>query len=367
MSALEMGVDLSNHQNVYYPTFANMRDIVDNQKISISRLYVNLDPAVHDRTALISELKNVFSDAKQVNMALVPRFFYTTGDSPPLPVIQRDMDMIISVLTSWKQQLFGVQAGFLGQSWGEWWGNGITEPDPNDRTIEAGQKKVWVADRWRQFQRDTGVVVQFRYPRDHALYSGNMAGDMAIHDDCMLSRGWDGDDSGTFSKGAHGKWNADDLTPAKEYMAKVPKFVVAEMCSDTSDFTPTCDLVLRFVQRYKVVSINKEWPSFARNIWQAGRPGASGADQQCSLAISEALRKNYAQASQAQASQAQAPQAQAPQAQAPGVSQVWQAKTPYDRGTIIIYDAKRFQCLIPHLALPGWPPSVWTQSLWRAV
>lgn len=350
MSALEIGVDIRDRSKVYYPTIDNMRDLVNNQDIHIARLYVNLDATRADsRSEIMTELATVLSNAKDSRLSLLPRFFYTGAGTPPgLNVIQKDMNRILPLLGNWKDQLFGVQAGFLGENWGEWWGAGIVEPDEGSFTTDTGKKKKWIADRWKRFQRETGIVVQFRYPRDHAVYTGDMAGDMAIHDDCMLSRGWDGDDSGTFSKGAVGKWKPDDLNPAKTYMAKVPRYVVAEMCSDTSDFIPTCDLVLKFVRQYKVVGINKEWPSFARAIWQSGRSG--GSDQVCSRAIAATMQSNFQVTTAVQSN-----------------PQAWQPQTIYQRGDIVIFNFIRYTCLITHLSIPTWSPSIWTQSLWKTV
>lgn len=360
-AALEIPSDLTQKGNVYYPSLSNQNDLVRNHQIKLARLYINLDPAkAGQRRELIAELEQIFVNAMSSGMIFIPRCIYDTsslgGRSPATNLIDQDLDVLLPVFAKWKDGIYALQAGFLGSHWGEWWSttNDIDEPDSG-----RDEKKRHLIQRFERFMQDTGVTVQLRYPRDFAVYGPDAP--FGIHDDCILAQGWDGHDSGTFSKGmadaARNGWLADQLAPAKQWMAQKSAKSGGESCTDAGN-APTCDLLEKFAKTYKLCYINYLYPSTFRTWHDEAVAGQSSDNANCYRRIAKILADNCPAAASSAPAQPGAAPCQIASADD------WVAGNLYSTGDIVTHENGTYKCLIAHLSMLTWAPGVWTQALW---
>lgn len=423
-AALEIPADLSRKGNVYFPSYDNQNDLVKNHKVHLSRLYINLNPSeVGKRSVMLSEIDSVFSNGKMTGLHFIPRVAYDTsslgGQSPSIDVISRDMDDILSVYTKHKDQLYAVQAGFLGSHWGEWWSSTGDLKEPCDGT---DPKKMLVAQKMRDFMQKTGVQVQLRYPRDVVLYGKNV--NFGIHDDCILAQGWLGPDSGTFDKGTTSSqpplWMPNNELVAQNWMRGNSPMNGGESCSDAGT-APSCELLTQFVTYFKVCYVNYLYPDTFRDWHNEAMQNRDTPNARCYKNLDVLMAQNCpassslpslpavpsvpvvipsvpdtrtttvfvsttitvtetttvcSHTSNVSTSKEQPKPSQKPDVpvkeqpkptHVPVVSgNPWVPGATYFIGDSVVHGGKQYRCTIAHLSIDTWAPSEWTQALWAS-
>ncbi|RKO97446.1 hypothetical protein CAUPRSCDRAFT_10884 [Caulochytrium protostelioides] len=290
-TSYEIPALLANKDAVNYPTFERMQTDVATRNLNLGRLVINVG-IDSDRTALVAAVKEVLDSARRAGMYLIPRFAYDTGTTagynPDLAVVAKDLEACVAIFESSPDHIYALQAGFLGKSYSEWWGPDMDEPA--HFSSQCGTLKQTVIKRLERFMQVSGRTAQLRYPRDHALYAPDAA--FGLHDDCILSQGWDGDDSGTFGKGVHtdsmtqNTWPADDLAAAKQWTVDRSTLVGGESCTDAGS-APDCPALKKWVQTYKACYINVEYPTSFKS-WV----DPADANHQCFLEIGQIMAQN---------------------------------------------------------------------------
>lgn len=167
--------------------------------------------------------------------------FDNSSGEPNFDIIQRDVPPIASLLKDHSSVILSIQAGFLGNAWGEWWGTPTTPDNDVGTDTYIRQVKTFVVDTLLT----TGVSVPVRTPSNVANYYNGHAL-VGWHNDCILSGGFDGHDTGTFDKPS-AIWPAGSLEVAKTFAQKEIKGIVGgESCPGS--YVATCEDLLKYVQ-----------------------------------------------------------------------------------------------------------------------
>jgi len=247
--------------------------------VSLMRVYVHLPKETPNRTPTIASLNKLFESTRQAGGALIIRFFYGTVAAPEsgeadFPTIQRDLATFAPIVQNNSDVIYVIQAGFLGQGWGEWWGSNLAPDD--DRVFTDPNVKVAkraVVNAWKS----TGLPVQVRYPRENFMLFADDP-QVGVHDDCILAQGTGGPDSGTFDKPScawadntcrQTGWWWNEWSKAQNWTQAHDKGIFGgESCSDAGS-VPDCDPLLKFFAQYRVSYYNSDWPAPIHDIFVA--------------------------------------------------------------------------------------------------
>ncbi|RKO98072.1 hypothetical protein CXG81DRAFT_19439 [Caulochytrium protostelioides] len=223
-------------------------------------IYLETNSAGADRSTLVGNLRKSMESAKSAGVHVIPRAFYLSGEPSDVNAILRDAQAIAGAFKDYchSQTVHAIEAGFLGVSYGEWWGSRFA-PDGLDTSDAVANAKKGVVNALKT----SGCFVLMRYPRDIADY---FDGDeqIGMHDDCALSRGIDGDDSGTLSKAAAAWGSRDTVTAALDYVQnRIKGPIVGEACEDNA---PSCATVIAWIKRFRAAFFNNAFPSSYQNV-----------------------------------------------------------------------------------------------------
>jgi len=248
--------------------------------VPLMRVYVHLPKDNSNRAPTISALNKLFDSTRKAQGGLIVRFFYGTVSAPEsgeadFPTIQKDITLLAPIIQNNSDVIYVIQAGFLGQGWGEWWGSNLAPDD--DRVFTDPNVKIakkFVLNTWAS----TGVPFQIRYPREHFMLGYGDNPQVGMHDDCILAQGEGGPDSGTFDKPSCAWsdtnclktgwwWNQWNISQAWT-QNHVKGINGGESCSDAGS-VPDCDPLLRFFKEYHVSYYNSDWPDSIHGIFVA--------------------------------------------------------------------------------------------------
>jgi len=246
--------------------------------VPLMRVYAHIPKDNSNRAGLIAGLNKLFDSTRKAGGAIIIRFYYgqdCCGGEADFATIQKDQALFAPLLRTNSDVIYVIQAGLLGQGWGEWWGSNLA-PDDNrvftDPNVTLAKKAV--IDAWKA----TGLPVQIRYPRDTYIIKEGEDPQVGMHDDCILAQGDGGADSGTFDKPSciwsdtaclQTGWDWNQLNKSQSWaQVHIKGIMGGESCSDAGS-VPDCAPLLKFFKSYRVSYYNSDWPTAIHNMFIA--------------------------------------------------------------------------------------------------
>jgi len=246
--------------------------------VPLMRVGVHIPKDASSRSPTVTGLNKLFDSTRKAGGALVLRFYYGAGccsGEADIATIQKDLTTFAPILQANADVIYVVQAGMLGQGWGEWWGSNLAPDD--DRVFTDSNStfaKKAVVNAWKM----AGLAVQIRYPRDNFILGYADDPKVGMHDDCILAQGDGGPDSGTFDKASclwadntcrqTGWWWNEWGKSQNWTQAHVKGIIGGESCSDAGS-VPDCGPLLKFFKEYHVSYYNSDWPATIHDIFVA--------------------------------------------------------------------------------------------------
>jgi len=246
--------------------------------VPLMRVYVHIPKDNSNRSVTINSLNKLFDSTRKAGGGLILRFYYGTSccsGEADITTIQQDLNVFVPILKSNADIIYVIQAGILGQGWGEWWGSNLA---PDDDRIFTDPNvtfaKHLVVNTWKM----TGLPVQIRYPRENYMLKYADDPQIGMHDDCILAQGDGGPDSGTFDKPScewadttcrQTGWYWNEWSKAQNWtQAHIKGVIGGESCSDAGS-VPDCAPLLKFFKEFRVSYYNSDWPTTIHDIFVA--------------------------------------------------------------------------------------------------
>jgi len=180
--------DSTGGSNTSVSRFESLRD----DGVTLARMYIRLDDYRNGPipNALIANLDELFGNARQAGVKIIPRFSYNFGSAPDASVerIEQHIDQVTPVIRRNSDVIAVMQAGFIG-AWGEWHSSSNNLTNPTDRArVRDALFGALPNDR----------MVQFRYPDDviefeatpltrGGAFTGSAKSRTAHKNDCFLA------------------------------------------------------------------------------------------------------------------------------------------------------------------------------------
>lgn len=172
-----------------------------NAGLRVSRMYIRLDDYRNAPVPqqLIDDLDELFENARQSGMKIIPRFAYNFGDGGDARVeqIEAHLEQLTPVIQRNSDVIAVLQAGFIGK-WGEWHGstNGVDSVE-NQQRVRNALLDALPVDRMAQFRYPADIIEFEPTPLTSAdAWSGSDASRTAHKNDCFLAN--EGD-AGTYN------------------------------------------------------------------------------------------------------------------------------------------------------------------------
>lgn len=238
------------------------------------------------RYSLFIRLTQIFASARSKNYKIIIRAHYIGGEPNDFSIVEQDIQQWIPFLANNTDVLYVVQAGWLGIAFGEWWGTIVlnctrsnhlfnsfpstlllpkltfnihiqcvisisykgssTTPDLDDGSNPLiSYKKSFIVSSLLDLPDN--IPISLRSPRDISNYFHGL-NRIGFHNDCLLSDGPDGSDTGTYDKSSL-FWATGDIKEARSYsMNQIRSLRGGESCPGVYSDTMPCSAILTLVQ-----------------------------------------------------------------------------------------------------------------------